>query len=264
MHVFDGGRYVALGGELRETACRHTRDVRHHGEADSAQRWKRDFFRPNQVKADHPFYASFTKRSIYLPVVRNALPDVLTVFDAADPYAVTAVRNETTVPAQALFLLNNPFVREQSAHFAKRLLDDAKATDGERIQKAYRLALGRTPRELETKDAIEFVNRYTQLATARGKKTPDARLATEIALALAKASDGNLTALHVFDPQDDTELLRGRARRQGLSVLVDARRLGKRSGVPVKGITLTNSRPEAAILRTARVGRYNLVVVGTS
>jgi Kef-type K+ transport system membrane component KefB/nucleotide-binding universal stress UspA family protein len=94
--------------------------------------------------------------------------------------------------------------------------------------------------------------------------TPDARLATEIALALAKASDGNLTALHVFDPQDDTELLRGRARRQGLSVLVDARRLGKRSGVPVKGITLTNSRPEAAILRTARVGRYDLVVVGTS
>ena len=65
--------------------------------------------------------------------------------------------------------------------------------------------------------------------------TPDARLATEIALALAKASDGTLTALHVFDPQDDTELLRGRARRQGLSVLVDARRLGKRSGVLRQG-----------------------------
>jgi nucleotide-binding universal stress UspA family protein len=94
--------------------------------------------------------------------------------------------------------------------------------------------------------------------------TPDARLATEIALTLAKASDGNLTALHVFDPQDDTELLRGRARRQGLSVLVDARRLGKRSGVPVIGITLTHSRPEAAILRTVRLRRYALVVVGTS
>src|SRR5262249_32379021 len=35
--------------------------------------------------------------------------------------------------------------------------------------------------------------------------TPEARLATEIALALAKASDGALTALHVFDPQDDTQ-----------------------------------------------------------
>jgi nucleotide-binding universal stress UspA family protein len=94
--------------------------------------------------------------------------------------------------------------------------------------------------------------------------TPDARLATEFALALAKASDGTLTALHVFDPQDDTELLRGRARRQGLSVLVDVRRLGKRSGVPVKGITVTHSKPEAAILRLARTGRYDLIVIGTS
>jgi len=89
-------------------------------------------------------------------------------------------------------------------------------------------------------------------------------LATEIALALAKASDGVLTALHVFDPQDDTEMLRGRTRRQGLSVLVDARRLGKRSGVSVKGISVTNSRPEVEIRRAARAGRYDLVVVGTS
>ena len=94
--------------------------------------------------------------------------------------------------------------------------------------------------------------------------TPDARLATEFALSLARASDGTLTALHVFDPQDDTELLRGRARRQGLSFLVDVRRLGKRSGVPVKGITVTHSKPEAAILRLARAGRYDLIVIGTS
>jgi Universal stress protein family len=39
--------------------------------------------------------------------------------------------------------------------------------------------------------------------------SPEARLATEIALSLAGASDGMLTALHVFDPQDDTALLRG-------------------------------------------------------
>jgi nucleotide-binding universal stress UspA family protein len=89
-------------------------------------------------------------------------------------------------------------------------------------------------------------------------------LALEIALALAKASAGALTVLHVFDPQDDTELLRGRARRQGLSVLVDARRLGKRSGVRVKRLTVTNSRPEVEIRRAARAARYDLVVLGTS
>jgi nucleotide-binding universal stress UspA family protein len=91
-----------------------------------------------------------------------------------------------------------------------------------------------------------------------------ARLATEVALALARASGGTLTALHVFDPQEDTDLLRGRARRRGMSVLVDAHRLGKRSGVTVKGITGVNARPEAEILEAAREERFDLVVMGTS
>ena len=94
--------------------------------------------------------------------------------------------------------------------------------------------------------------------------TPEARLATELALALAGASHGTLTALHVFDLEDDTNLLRGRARRLGMSILVDARRLGKRSGIVVKGVTMTSSRPEAAIRRAVRAGGYDLVVIGTS
>jgi Kef-type K+ transport system membrane component KefB/nucleotide-binding universal stress UspA family protein len=110
--------------------------------------------------------------------------------------------------------------------------------------------------------AAELGTRLNILVPTGG--TPEARLAMEIALALAKASDGVLTALHVFDPLDDAEMLRGRTRRQGLSLLVDARRLGKRSGVSVKGVSVTNSRPEVEIRRAARAGRYDLVVVGTS
>ena len=94
--------------------------------------------------------------------------------------------------------------------------------------------------------------------------SPDARLATEIALTLAAASHGKLTALHVFDPREDTLLLRGRARRLGISVLVDAHRLGKRGGVSVRGLTATNAQPEAEIRRAARRGRYDLVVLGMS
>ncbi len=93
---------------------------------------------------------------------------------------------------------------------------------------------------------------------------PDARLATEIALTLAKASQGTLTALHVFDPAEDTALLRGRGRRFGMSVLVDVHRLGKRSGVAVKGLTATNAKREAEIRRTLRGGRFDLVVLGVS
>jgi len=94
--------------------------------------------------------------------------------------------------------------------------------------------------------------------------TADARLATEIALSLAHASKGTVAALHVFQPQEDTALLRGRARRPGISLLVDAHRLGKRSGVPVKGLTATNTKPEIEIRRALRGGGFDLVVLGTS
>ena len=94
--------------------------------------------------------------------------------------------------------------------------------------------------------------------------TQDARLAAEIAVTLAGASKGTLTALHVFDPTDDTQLLRGRPRRFGMSVLVDLHRAGRRAGVAVKGLTATNVRPEMEIRRAARGGRFDLVLLGTS
>ena len=51
-----------------------------------------------------------TQRSIYLPIVRDNLPEALALFDASDPSLITADRPTTTVPSQGLFLLNNPFV----------------------------------------------------------------------------------------------------------------------------------------------------------
>jgi nucleotide-binding universal stress UspA family protein len=92
----------------------------------------------------------------------------------------------------------------------------------------------------------------------------DARLAAEIAVALAHASKGTVAALHVFDPQADTALLRGRGRRFGMSVLVDVHRAGKLAGVPVRGLTATNSKPELEIRRAVRGGRFDLVLLGTS
>jgi hypothetical protein len=129
---------------------------------------KRDFFRPNQVRPDHPFYTRSTRRSLYLPVVRNALPDVLSLFDAADANAVTASRTETTTPSQALFLLNHAFVREQGRAFAERLQGDAN--DIARIHQAHRLALGRPARDAEVSSAVVFLKRYQTLAISRGRE----------------------------------------------------------------------------------------------
>src|SRR5690606_17206287 len=55
-----------------------------------------------------------TKRSIYLPQPRRKRPELFQLFDAADPATVTGDRDETTVPSQALFLLNSAEIREQS------------------------------------------------------------------------------------------------------------------------------------------------------
>ncbi len=115
---------------------------------------------PNRVAADDPYYTTFAKRSIYLPVVRNMLPDVLALFDAADPNGVTAQRNETTVASQSLFLLNSPFVRDQSRAFAERLLADKSLSDSQRIEHAHRLAFGRVASAEEQSQASEFLAAY--------------------------------------------------------------------------------------------------------
>jgi Kef-type K+ transport system membrane component KefB/nucleotide-binding universal stress UspA family protein len=93
--------------------------------------------------------------------------------------------------------------------------------------------------------------------------TSEGGLAIEIAVALAAVSKGTLTALHVIDPRD-ADMLARRTSKPGTSVLAEARRLGKLSGVAVRGLTRVNGRPELEIGRFARPGRYDLLVVGTS
>jgi cytochrome c553 len=85
-----------------------------------------------------------THRSVYLPVLRDQLPDVLRQFDFAEPSLVTGRRERTNVPPQALYLMNSAFVRARAAAVAERLLAEA-STDGDRIRAAYRRCLGRAP-----------------------------------------------------------------------------------------------------------------------
>ena len=130
---------------------------------------------PNRLATDDPIYTTFTKRSIYLPVVRNMLPDVLALFDAADPNSVTAVRNETTVPSQSLFLLNSALVREQAKNFSQRLLADKTLSDDQRIDRAHRLALGRPPTPAEISEAKEFLASYLASEAVRSRPEPERR-----------------------------------------------------------------------------------------
>jgi hypothetical protein len=98
-------------------------------------------------------------RSVYLPVVRDNLPEALSLFDAADPSLVVPERPVTTVPAQSLFLLNNPFVMRVSDAAADRLLKGT-TTDTERVRAAYLTFYGRPPAEKELTAATDFLSAY--------------------------------------------------------------------------------------------------------
>jgi cytochrome c553 len=99
------------------------------------------------------------QRSVYLPVVRDNLPEALSLFDAADPGLVVAERPTTTVPAQGLYLLNSPFMLRVSDAAAEKLLKET-TTDTERIRAAYLQFFGRPPSEKEIKSAEEFLGSY--------------------------------------------------------------------------------------------------------
>ncbi len=98
-------------------------------------------------------------RSIYLPIVRNAMPEVLELFDAPDPSLVIGVRDVTTVPSQSLFLMNSQFLVQQSRHFSERLLAVGDLGDSARVALAFRIALNRDPSAKETEASTEFVKR---------------------------------------------------------------------------------------------------------
>ena len=101
------------------------------------------------------------RRTIYLPVIRNGQNEIIATFDSADANAVTTRRNESIVATQASFLLNSEFVHTAAKGFANRLLSDSSITSlSDRIQHAYRIALGREATGDEVDAAIEFLTQY--------------------------------------------------------------------------------------------------------
>ena len=108
----------------------------------------------------NPFNATYetNKRSAFLMVQRQRRDPYLALFDGADPNASTAVRQQTTVPTQALYFMNSPFFHQQATGFANRLLP--LADDGERIRAAFRLLFQRRPTEAEATQAMSFLHKY--------------------------------------------------------------------------------------------------------
>jgi cytochrome c553 len=96
-------------------------------------------------------------RTVYVPVVRNFLPDMFETFDFPEPSETKGVREVTTVPTQALFMMNSKFAIDQSKHAADNLAKNNSLTPQARVTRAYREVLGRTPTAPELQKSLEFV-----------------------------------------------------------------------------------------------------------
>jgi hypothetical protein len=102
-----------------------------------------------------------THRSVYLPIIRDQVPEMLSIFDFPDPSLIIGQRPTTTIPAQSLFLMNNSFVVRQAEGMTSRLLD-GNQTDEERIKRAYELCFSRQPTDTEVNKALKFLGDYGQ------------------------------------------------------------------------------------------------------
>ena len=106
------------------------------------------------------------RRSIYLTVRRNFLNPMFLAFDYPTPFSTRGRRSVSNVPAQALTMMNNPFVIQQAERWAKRVLGEAGATQRQRVERMYEQALGRFPTDAEATDALTFLEEQRQLYAA--------------------------------------------------------------------------------------------------
>jgi hypothetical protein len=131
-----------------------------------------------------------THRSVYLPVIRDRLPDALDLFDFAETSLVTGNRETTNVPTQALYLMNSPFVRAGAEGLASRLVREAGSAD-EGVRRAFLLCFSRNPGPREQQRAIEFLG-SSEPSAADDSATPPPVLISFCQALLSTAEFRNL------------------------------------------------------------------------
>jgi hypothetical protein len=124
-------------------------------------------------------------RTVYVMTQRLQRHPFLALFDGPDTNTTTDHRESSTVPLQALFLLNNPFVHEQARGLARRMLATAPE-DADRINFGYEVAWGRPADGGEIERARAYLRRYQDTA---GPGTPPIEAWVSLAHVLLGANE---------------------------------------------------------------------------
>lgn len=105
------------------------------------------------------------RRSVFISVRRNFLVPMMTTFDAPNPFSSMGRRNVSSVPAQSLTLLNDPFVHQLAKDWSQAMVALPNATDEQRLDTMYLTAFARHPTAAEQKSTLEYV--AAQIALGR-------------------------------------------------------------------------------------------------
>ena len=110
-----------------------------------------------------------TRRTVYSRIERQNLPNLFRTFDFASPDAHSPRRYRTTVPQQALFLLNSPFTASQSRALIAQEEVQALGSMDEQIALLYRMVSQRDPNT----DELELAKSFVSTAKVDGGIVPD-------------------------------------------------------------------------------------------
>jgi hypothetical protein len=116
------------------------------------------------------------RRTIYVSVRRNFLTPMLLAFDYPIPFSTIGHRSVSNVPAQALALMNSPFVLQQAEVWARRVLS-RQSDDKDRIREMYVAAFARPPIANEEQNALAFLAEQSRQYPASEPLRPWADLA---------------------------------------------------------------------------------------
>src|SRR5438874_2918590 len=100
------------------------------------------------------------RRSLYLNVRRNFPTPILAAFDMPPPLVTAGRRDRSNVPAQALILMNDPFVVQQARRWAVRVLAIEGLDASGRVRRMYEEAYARPPSEAELKRTLRFLESH--------------------------------------------------------------------------------------------------------
>jgi hypothetical protein len=120
------------------------------------------------------------RRSVYSYWKRALKYPMFEVFDQPDTMVTCERRNTTTVPTQALTLMNNEFVLLQSRYLAQRVRKTAGDDRPVQVRVAYRIAISRDPRPRELAGNLSFLAKQRDHHATRQAANPDEEALTDL------------------------------------------------------------------------------------